>query len=81
MWNHVPTCTIRIPQEFKQEIIEYAQALDSFEQPNHATALVLIDAYINKKPADRRECNRNCETSPRWYHFNKFRNWVLGVRS
>lgn len=78
-WNNSPTIAIRVPQRFKEEILEYARALDSDEEPQTITALLLIDAYIHKKPSDRREENRRCSSSPRWYHFNKFKEW-LGSR-
>lgn len=79
-WNNSPTVAIRIPKVFKTEILEYARALDTNEKPNMAIALYLIDAYMHKSPVDRREENCKPITSPRWYHLNKFREWVLGDR-
>lgn len=70
-WNNSPTCTVRIPQIFKNQIIEYAKALDSDSEPNTATALLLMECYLNKY-----EFCQNHESSPRWYQFNKFRKWL-----
>lgn len=74
-WNYAPTCTIRIPQAFKNQILEYAKALDSNSEPDTATALLLMETYLNKY-----DLHQASESSPRWYQFNKFKQW-LGIRN
>ena len=73
-WNNTPTCVIRIPQAFKNQVEEYAKALDSKTEPNTATALLLMEAYLNKY--DLHQIN---SSSPRWYQFNKFRDWLAKI--
>ena len=78
-WNHGPTVAIRIPLVFKNEITEYARALDNDEETSGKIALRLMNAYLRKEYIDGREAARNY-SSPRWYFFNKFREWVLRNR-
>ena len=78
-WNHGPTVAIRIPLVFKNQIVDYAKALDSNAETSGKEALRLIDAYLKKECIDGREAARNYN-SPRWYIFNKFREWVIGNR-
>lgn len=78
-WNHGPTTAIRIPLVFKNQIVDYAKALDSNAETSGKEALRLIDAYLKKECIDGREAARNYN-SPRWYFFNKFREWVIGNR-
>ncbi len=80
-WNHGKTCTIRIPEIFKDEVLEYARALDSDEPTSGKLALKLMNHYLNKESPDGRKRNRNVETSPRWYHWRKFREWLIDIRS
>ena len=78
-WNHAPTCTIRIPKVFKNEVLEYAKALDCDDDVSGKLALKLMNSYLRKECIDGREAARNY-SSPRWYFFNKFKHWVMGNR-
>lgn len=74
-WNHGPTVAIRIPLVFKNEVIDYARALDSDEETSGKVAMRLMNTYLRKECVDGREAARNY-SSPRWYFFNKFREWL-----
>ncbi|MEM7715411.1 MAG: hypothetical protein AAF349_17860 [Cyanobacteria bacterium P01_A01_bin.68] len=74
-WNHGPTVAIRIPLVFKKEVVEYARALDDNEDTSGKIAMQLMNAYLRKEYIDGREAARNY-SSPRWYFFNKFREWI-----
>lgn len=41
-WNNLPTCAIRIPQVFKEDLIEIARRLDESEVEKKSTETELI---------------------------------------
>lgn len=74
-WNNSPTCTIRVPKVFKNQILRYARALDSNEDTSVETALRIVHEYLAVcETINNHKTKPN--SSPRWYHFNKFKNWL-----